>query len=116
DEVKRLVARSVEAGVEVKLLPPMRDLVMDDVQVSHMREVQIEDLLGREPITLNDEAVRPEITGKVVLVTGAGGSIGSELARQVAQYHPLQLILLERAESPLYYIHLEIARDHPAID
>lgn len=114
---RRLVARCAETGVEFKILPPLHDLVTSPtVQLSQCREVRIEDLLGREPVRLDVEAVGPDIAGKVVLVTGAGGSIGSELARQIARFHPRRLLLLERAESPLYFIHLEVSEANPETD
>ncbi|HEY2804762.1 MAG TPA: nucleoside-diphosphate sugar epimerase/dehydratase [Gemmatimonadales bacterium] len=117
EELRRIVDRCVGAGCEVKLLPPLQDLMTGDVQMSAVRDVEIEDLLGREPIQLDlDGGVEPELAGKVILVTGAGGSIGSELARQVARFHPAQLILFERAESPLYFIQHEICRSNPALD
>ena len=78
--------------------------------------MQVEDLLGRAPVQLEMKDVAPEIAGKVILVTGAGGSIGSELVRQIARFNPRRLLLLDRAESPLYYIHHEVSEAHPAID
>lgn len=116
EQNRRLVACCAGTGAEVKTLPPLQDMVGDTVQLSQCREVRIEDLLGREPVKLDLDAVTPGITGKVVMVTGAGGSIGSELARQIARYHPRRLILLERAESPLYFIHLEAAESAPETD
>ena len=115
-ELRRLVDRCTDARVDVKILPPtLTDLVPEDVSVSGVRDVQVNDLLGREPVRLDLNAVGPDLAGKVVVVTGAGGSIGSELARQIAQYHPLQLVLIDRAESPLYFIQLEISQANPAV-
>lgn len=116
DQLRRIVERAMDARVQTRLLPPLQDLVSGDVNLSQVREVQVEDLLGREPVTLDLAAAGPEFSGKVVLITGAGGSIGAELARQVARFHPLRLILLERAESPLYFTHLDVARANPAVD
>jgi FlaA1/EpsC-like NDP-sugar epimerase len=115
EQLRRLVNHCADAGLDVKLLPPLKNLFTDAVQARHMREVRLEDLLPRDPVTLDVRAVEPDLAGKVILITGAGGSIGSELARQIAAYHPLRLILVERAESSLHYIHLEVSQAHPEI-
>ncbi|MGH7559670.1 MAG: polysaccharide biosynthesis protein [Gemmatimonadales bacterium] len=114
-QLRALVERCVDAGAEVKILPPLKDLVTDQVEVSQVRDVQIEDLLGREPVSLDLKAIAPQLAGRVVVVTGAGGSIGSELARQIAAFHPLTLILIDRAESPLHSIHLELSTACPEV-
>ena len=117
EQIRRLVARAAETGVAVKILPPQLDLLADDTpQINQVRDVQVEDLLGREPVQLDLKDVAPELAGKVILVTGAGGSIGSELVRQIARFNPRRLLLLDRAESPLYLIHHEVSEAHPAID
>jgi FlaA1/EpsC-like NDP-sugar epimerase len=115
-QLRRLVDRGVDAGADVKLLPPLKDLVTSDAHVSQVRDVQIEDLLAREPVSLELAGIAPAFAGKVVVVTGAGGSIGSELARQIARFQPLQLVLVDRAESPLYFTQMEVSRANPAID
>ena len=109
ERMRRLVERSVDARVDVKMLPPLRDLVSGAVQVNQVRDVEIADLLGREPVTLDLSAVEPRLAGKVVVVTGAGGSIGSELARQIMRFRPMRLILIDRAESPLHYTYVELS-------
>jgi FlaA1/EpsC-like NDP-sugar epimerase len=109
ERMRRLVERSVDARVDVKLLPPLKDLVSGAVQVNQVRDVEISDLLGREPVTLDLSSVEPRLAGKVVVVTGAGGSIGSELARQIMRFRPMRLILIERAESPLHYTYIELS-------
>jgi FlaA1/EpsC-like NDP-sugar epimerase len=117
DVVRRLVARAAETGVAVKILPAQVDLLSpDEPQIKQLRDVQVEDLLGRDPVQLDLKDVAPELAGKVILVTGAGGSIGSELVRQIARFNPRRLLLLDRAESPLYFICHEISEAHPAID
>ena len=117
DVVRRLVARAAETGGAVKILPPQVDLLSpDEPQIKQLRDVQVEDLLGRDPVQLELKDVAPELAGKVILVTGAGGSIGSELVRQIARFNPRRLLLLDRAESPLYFICHEISEAHPAID
>lgn len=80
---------------------------------AHVQNIQIEDLLGREPISTDSENLREILQGTVVMVTGAAGSIGSEIARQVASFTPATLLLLDQAESPLYEIHLEISKKYP---
>ncbi|HJS42791.1 MAG TPA: nucleoside-diphosphate sugar epimerase/dehydratase [Gemmatimonadales bacterium] len=117
EEIRRLVARAAETGVAVKILPPQIDLLSpDEPQINKVRDVQVEDLLGRPPVQLDLKDVAPELAGKVILVTGAGGSIGSELVRQIARFNPRRLLLLDRAETPLYFIYHEISEEHPAID
>ena len=117
EQVRRLVAHAAETGVAVKILPPQVDLLSpDEPQIKQLRDVQVEDLLGRDQVQLALKDVAPELAGKVILVTGAGGSIGSELVRQIARFNPRRLLLLDRAESPLYFICHEISEAHPAID
>lgn len=115
EQLRRLVSQAVRAEVQVKALPLLKNLVTDDVRLQQFHDVQVEDLLGRDAVSLDLRSVRPDLAGKVVVVTGGAGSIGSELARQIARFHPLQLILVDRAESPLYFTHLELAKAHPEI-
>lgn len=79
----------------MRTIPGTYQLINGDVSVSNLKEVDIEDLLGREPIRINTEEVLDHVSGKVILVTGGGGSIGSELCRQIAAHHPKQLIILD---------------------
>lgn len=117
EQLRSLVARAAETGIAVKILPPQVDLLSpDEPQINQVRDVQVEDLLGRDQVQLDLKDVAPELAGKVILVTGAGGSIGSELVRQIARFNPRRLLLLDRAESPLYFIFHEIAEVHPAVD
>ncbi|KIL35448.1 polysaccharide biosynthesis protein EpsC [Cohnella kolymensis] len=90
------------------ILPMLEDLVTGKVSVNQFRDVQVEDLLGREPVELDIAAISEEITNKIVLVTGAGGSIGSEICRQVAKFQPDKLILLGHGENSIYSIHMEL--------
>lgn len=116
DQMRRIVDRCRQTGVDFKILPPLDELVDGRVDAAEVRDVQIEDLLGREPVNLDLERIEQDLAGKSVLVTGGAGSIGSELARQIARFGPKRLVLLERAESPLYFVHLEISRSRPNID
>jgi len=96
------------AHVSVRTLPSVTDLAQGKVSVSDLRELDIDDLLGREPVTPNHILLAKNIVGKVVLVTGAGGSIGSELCRQVLAVGPVRLLLIEQSEFALYAIHQEL--------
>ena len=105
-----------ETGCELKQLPGMYQFVLDQVSVSAMKKVALEDLLGREPIKANMEEVYSFITGKIVLVTGGGGSIGSELCRQIAAHDPKQLIIFDVYENNAYALQLELKRKYPDLD
>jgi FlaA1/EpsC-like NDP-sugar epimerase len=107
-EYRRILNLCAEVPVKVKTIPGLYEILQGRVEVSRIREVQIEDLLGREAITLEVDNMRNLLKGKRVMVTGAGGSIGSELARQVARFSPSSLILVERAEPALFYIDKEL--------
>ena len=115
-QIEWIVSRCSEATVEFKTLPSLPELLQGTARADQLRSVRIEDLLGREPITLDLSAVAEDIAGQVVLVTGAAGSIGSELARQIATFAPARLVLVDQAESDLYFIQLELGARHPALD
>ena len=105
-----------ESGCKLRTIPGTYQLINGDVSVSSLKEVEIEDLLGREPIRINTEEVLGHVGGKVVLVTGGGGSIGSELCRQLAAHHPKQLIILDIYENNAYDIQQELVRKYPDLD
>ena len=96
--------------VHVRSLPRLTDLVEGKVDIQAIRELDVEDLLGREPVLLDIALWKKQITGKVILITGAGGSIGSELCRQVLTVYPATLLLLDHSEYALYTIHAELAK------
>jgi len=96
------------ASVAVRTLPSVNDLAQGKVSISDLRELDIDDLLGREPVAPNHILLAKNIVGKVVLVTGAGGSIGSELCRQILAVNPSKLLLIEQSEFALYAIHQEL--------
>jgi len=93
---------------KTQIIPMLEDLVTGKISVNHFRDVQVEDLLGREPIKLDIEGISGYITGKTVLVTGAGGSIGSEICRQIALFNPSRLILLGHGENSIYSIEMAL--------
>lgn len=105
-----------QTGCKLLAMPGIYQLLDGQVNVSRLREVQIEDLLGRDPITINSDEVHDFIHDKVVLVTGGGGSIGSELCRQITDDHPKQLIVFDIYENNAYEIQQEFLRSHPDVN
>ena len=105
-----------ETGCKMRTLPGMYQLINGDVSVAKLKEVEIEDLLGREPIRINTEEVLNYVKDKVVLVTGGGGSIGSELCRQIASHQPKQLIIVDIYENNAYEIQQELIRKYPQLN
>jgi FlaA1/EpsC-like NDP-sugar epimerase len=112
---KRAVDLCGAAGVAVMTVPSYADLVSGKVSVSALRNVELDDLLGRDPVQLDDAGLRGLIEGKCVLVTGAGGSIGSELCRQIVRYDPARLVLLDLSEFALYAIEQEFRDRFPGV-
>jgi FlaA1/EpsC-like NDP-sugar epimerase len=104
------------AGIVCKTIPGVAELLSGKVLTSQIRDVSVEDLLGRAPVLLDETLIRSSIEGRSVMVTGGGGSIGSELCRQVAAFQPSRLVILERAESDLYRIHLELSEKFPHLE
>ena len=112
---RHVMELAVQAGLSVMTVPSLEDMLAGKVAVSKIRQVQLEDLLGREPVELDSAGLRSWIDGKTVLVTGAGGSIGAELARQAALFNPGLLILLDISEFALYQIEQEFQRQFPQV-
>ncbi len=115
-QLREVIERCAGTKLKFQSLPGMSDLIDGRVTVSQIRPVDINDLLGRDIVELNIDSVAKFINGRVVLVTGAGGSIGSEMSRQICHYKPKQLILLEQAETPLFDIAGELKRNFPDVD
>lgn len=107
-ELRRIVDICEGIPVKVRIIPGLFEILQGRVKVTRIRDVQIEDLLGREPVRLDEEGLQSFLTGKTVLVSGAGGSIGSELGRQIARFNPSKLLLVERAEFALFNIDREL--------
>ena len=112
---QRILAASEGCKVPIKTLPSVKQLLANPEALRQVRPMSLEDLLQREPIQMDRQELHPLLEGKRVLVTGAGGSIGSELCRQIAQYHPARLILFERYENGLYALDLELRRQFPKV-
>ncbi|WP_419892763.1 polysaccharide biosynthesis protein [Macrococcoides caseolyticum] len=107
-KLKEIHKSAIETGTEVLIMPNIDDIMAGKLEVSQLKKVDVEDLLGRDPIQLDDAGISEQIEGKVILVTGAGGSIGSEICRQVAKYKPRKLILLGHGENSIYLINEEM--------
>lgn len=114
EEMRDIVRYCRESKVPFKTMPPIREALQGKSYLSLVREVRIEDLIGRQPVKFHPDRVRGEIQGKRVLITGAGGSIGWELSRQVASLMPEKLILLDQAENSLFYLERELRKDFPS--
>jgi len=108
EQMRRIVKLCDESGINFKTVPGMGELINGKVTINTIREVAYRDLLGREIVRLDKEQIGAYLKDQNVLVTGAGGSIGSELCRQICRFKPKRIILFERAESPLYAIELEL--------
>lgn len=108
DRKNEIVDACLRNKVKVRSVPPVEKWVGGELSINQIREINIEELLGRESIKINNPAIVKDIKGKRVCITGAAGSIGSELVRQIASYGPERIVLIDQAESPLYEIELEI--------
>lgn len=115
-ERKDILAICKETGCKLRTLPGMYQLINGDVAISKLKDVDIEDLLGREPVQTNIDEVVGYVSNKVVMVTGGGGSIGSELCRQIAMHQPKQLIIVDIYENNAYEIQQELLRKYPNLN
>lgn len=115
-EISKIIDICKETNCQMKTLPGVYQLVNGDVNVSRLHNVEIEDLLGREPVTVDIDSILGYVKGKVVCVTGGGGSIGSELCRQIAGHHPKQLIIVDIYENNAYDIQQELKTKYPDLD
>ena len=105
---KELIELGMKYRLHVKTMPSFMQWVDGEVKTNQIQDIKIEDLLGREPIVLGKENVKREIDGKVVMITGAAGSIGSEMCRQTLHYNPKMLVMVDQAESPMYDLQFEL--------
>jgi FlaA1/EpsC-like NDP-sugar epimerase len=110
-QMRRIAEACQKTKLPFKTVPTLSDIIRGEASVSQFREVRLEDLLGREPVQIDLEAVRREIAYRTVVVTGAAGSIGSELCRQILDYSPARLLCLDQSETGLYFLHLGLM-DH----
>lgn len=114
-EIKAIINICKETNCKLTILPGLYEIIEGKVSISQLRPVDIEDLLGRDPVKLDTTAVREYLAGKIVLITGAGGSIGSEIVRQVAKMQPKKLLLLGKGENSIYEITQELKINSPEV-
>lgn len=105
---QQIIETGLELKLQVKVVPPIDNWINGQLSASQLRQVRIDELLEREPIKIDSEHIKEDVAGKVIVITGAAGSIGSEIARQVLNYDPARLILVDQAESALYDLQFEI--------
>ena len=110
---KAVVEKCTGLGLNLLTVPSMNDLMQGRVSVESLRKIELDDLLGRDPVRLDDAGLAECLTGKTVMVTGAGGSIGSEMCRQIARFRPERLVLFEQSEFALYQLEQEFLRSSP---
>jgi FlaA1/EpsC-like NDP-sugar epimerase len=114
-EMRCIVDLCSGTGAHIRTLPGVDKLIDGRVTVNQLQAVKIEDLLGRDPVVLDNDAINAFVRSRVVLVTGAGGSIGSELCKQVARFGPRKIVLVEQAENNLFHIHRALVREFPDV-
>lgn len=115
-EISSIIKICKTTKARLKIIPILNDLIQGKVNINEIRDVQVEDLLGRDPINVDLEGIANYVESKTVLVTGAGGSIGSELCRQIARFHPSKLLLLGHGENSIYEIEKEMSRLYPNLE
>lgn len=115
-QIQTIVTECNKTNCKVKILPSLMDLINENVSVSKLRDVNIEDLLGRDPVKLNIKGISDYLEGRIVMVTGGGGSIGSELSRQVAKYKPRRLVLLDIYENSVFELSNELKNKYPQLE
>ncbi|MEX2602601.1 MAG: nucleoside-diphosphate sugar epimerase/dehydratase [Gracilimonas sp.] len=115
ETIRRVVEYARKCDLPNRTIPGLHDLISGKVSINHLRNVDVEDLLRRKPVELDTKVIRSYIKGKNILVTGAGGSIGSEIVRQITHFEPNSIILLGRGENSIYHIVREMKNEHPDI-
>ena len=116
EQIQHIIGKCRECRVDFKILPPVGDRINRPLLINQLRNVRVEDLLGRKPVHLDVEAIRKEFEGNAVLITGAAGSIGSELVRQVARFGPREVILFDRSENDLFKLGMELSSHAPELN
>ncbi|MFZ2462554.1 MAG: polysaccharide biosynthesis protein, partial [Caldibacillus thermoamylovorans] len=111
-ELNMIFNECTKTKAKVQIMPKIEDIMTGRISVSSFRDVQVEDLLGRDPVQLDMKSIAEKLEGKTILVTGAGGSIGSEICRQVSKFNPKQLLLLGHGENGIYQINMELQNQY----
>ncbi len=111
-EIQKIYQECSKTKVKTQIMPMIEDIVSGKVSVNQFREVEVEDLLGRDPVELDIQSISKKISGKTILVTGAGGSIGSEICRQVCKFNPNKIVLLGHGENSIYQIDMELRNQY----
>ena len=115
DAVRRIGELCMAAALTYRILPGIFEIIHGDARLSQLREVEVEDLLKRDPIELDLESIRESVSGQTILVTGAGGSIGSELCRQLTSFDPACIVMLGHGENSIFNIGVELEQKYPRI-
>lgn len=111
-DLNKIFNECTKTKAKVQIMPKIEDIMTGRISVSSFRDVQVEDLLGREPVQLDMKSISEKLEGKTILVTGAGGSIGSEICRQVSKFNPKKLLLLGHGENSIYQINMELQNQY----
>ncbi|MGM7702972.1 polysaccharide biosynthesis protein [Pseudalkalibacillus sp. Hm43] len=111
-ELNRIYQECMKTNVKTQILPKIEDLMLGNVSINQFRDVKVEDLLGRDPVELDIQSISNELFGQTILVTGAGGSIGSEICRQVCKFKPKKVLLLGHGENSIYQIDMELKQKY----
>ena len=115
DDQREILEICSRTATKVKIVPGMYEMIDDKIEIQDIRDIEIDDLLGREEVVLDNKQLNEFLTNKTILVTGGGGSIGSELCRQIAKYQPKELIILDIYENNAYEIQNELKRNYPEL-
>lgn len=113
--IRDIVSKCENADVKIKTVPELHKILTGEITIKHIRDVRPEDLLGRETVNINTEDIKSFIMNKVVLITGAAGTIGSELTRQIARFNPKELVLYDLNENDIYFLEMELRTNHPGV-
>ncbi|MGI6120532.1 MAG: polysaccharide biosynthesis protein [Desulfosporosinus sp.] len=116
ESVREIVQICEKSGVNLKIMPGVYDIISGDININPIRQIQVEDLLGRDPVKVDLQEIAGYLSGETIFITGAGGSIGSEICRQVAKFNPGKLVLIGHGENSIFMIEQELRDEHPEVE